>query len=369
MQRQFERLLDYTLPMVSLVKGQRISASIEARWAAGTSRISGCRSTACRPTSRTSQLEVHRRGSAAHAVRASVAIPGILPPVPFGDDLLVDGGVLNNMPFEAMRSDRRIDTVIAVDVAPDRGPRAKLRLRHLGVRVQGAGVDVRAARRRATRASRACCCAACWSGAVHNQRLSSAEGAIDLLVKLDLPGVGLLDFKRVARGRATAATRSSIDTVAEWAAAQAGSVGVVILLTVRDLGHRFVRFVVVVVLAAVVFALLFVMTGLVEQFNREPYDTTAAIGGSAWVLAEGVAGPFTASSSLPASAIDALDAEVTAPVVAARSSLGHDGSTRGDRRDRPRARTASAQPPISDGRARRGSGRDRARFVARHRRR
>ena len=71
-----------------------------------------------------------------------------------------------------------------------------------------------------------------------------------------------------------------------------------ILLTVRDLAHRFVRFVVVVVLAAVVFALLFVMTGLVEQFNREPFDTTAAIGGSGWVLAEGVSGPFTAASSV-----------------------------------------------------------------------
>ena len=101
----------------------------------------------------------------------------------------------------------------------------------------------------------------------------------------------------------------------------------VILLTVRDLGHRFVRFVVVVVLAAVVFALLFVMTGLVEQFHREPYDTTAAIGGAAWVLADGVTGPFTASSSLPSSALDALDARVKAPVVAARSSLEHDGST------------------------------------------
>ena len=100
-----------------------------------------------------------------------------------------------------------------------------------------------------------------------------------------------------------------------------------ILLTFRDLGYRFVRFVVVVVLAAVVFALLFLMTGLVEQFHREPYDATAAIGGSAWVLADGVSGPFTASSSLPVSELGALDADVKAPVVSARSSLEHDGAT------------------------------------------
>jgi putative ABC transport system permease protein len=135
-----------------------------------------------------------------------------------------------------------------------------------------------------------------------------------------------------------------------------GLVGLlVILLTVRDLGHRFVRFVVVVVLAAVVFALLFVMTGLVEQFNREPFDTTAAIGGSAWVLADGVTGPFTASSSLPVRAIDAIDAEVKAPVVAARSSLGHDGSNE-EIVVLGHAPGGLGRPPVSDGRAVTGPG-------------
>ena len=51
-----------------------------------------------------------------------------------------------------------------------------------------------------------------------------------------------------------------------------------ILLTLRDLRFRVVRFVVVVFLGAVVFALLFVMTGLVEQFNSEPFDTVDGFG-------------------------------------------------------------------------------------------
>jgi len=129
----------------------------------------------------------------------------------------------------------------------------------------------------------------------------------------------------------------------------------VILLTVRDLGHRFVRFVVVVVLAAVVFALLFLMTGLVEQFHREPYDTTAAIGGSGWVLADGVTGPFTASSSLPMRTIDELVADVKSPVVAARSSLGHDGSNE-EIVVLGHAIDGLGSPPISDGRAVAGPG-------------
>jgi NTE family protein len=214
-QRQFEHLLDYTLPVVSLVKGQRISASIEA--AMGGWDIEDLwLPYYCVSTNLTrSQLEVHRRGSASRAVRASVAIPGLLPPVPIGDDLLVDGGVLNNMPFETMRKDRRIDTVIAVDVAPDRGPRAKYDygtsvsgFRALASTIRPRGVEYPSVASVLMRSM--------LVGAVHNQRLSSAEGTIDLLVKLELPGVGLLDFKRVAevadRGYA-----ASISTITEWA--------------------------------------------------------------------------------------------------------------------------------------------------------
>ena len=39
------------------------------------------------------------RGSALDAVLAAAAIPGVLPPVPWGDHLLVDGGVVNNTPI------------------------------------------------------------------------------------------------------------------------------------------------------------------------------------------------------------------------------------------------------------------------------
>jgi NTE family protein len=38
-------------------------------------------------------------GPALHAVLAAVAIPGVLPPVPWGEHLLVDGGVVNNTPI------------------------------------------------------------------------------------------------------------------------------------------------------------------------------------------------------------------------------------------------------------------------------
>ena len=58
---------------------------------------------------------VHRQGQVTTAVAASMSLPGIAPPVTDGDRLLVDGGVLDNLPIEAMTS-RREGPVIAVDV-------------------------------------------------------------------------------------------------------------------------------------------------------------------------------------------------------------------------------------------------------------
>lgn len=100
-----------------------------------------------------------------------------------------------------------------------------------------------------------------------------------------------------------------------------------ILLTLRDLQHRVLRFVVVILLAALVVALLFVMTGLVEQFQREPHVTTEGFGASGWVVADGVSGPFTSGAALPVAAASRIDADVVAPAVVARSGISRDGVT------------------------------------------
>jgi NTE family protein len=50
-------------------------------------------------------LEVHREGPLWQAIRASAAIPGLLPPYVNGDGrMLVDGSVIANVPIEAMHS-------------------------------------------------------------------------------------------------------------------------------------------------------------------------------------------------------------------------------------------------------------------------
>lgn len=55
------------------------------------------------------------KGSVARAVRASSAIPGVFPPVLHQDKLLVDGGVIDNVPVSVAR-EKDVDLVIAVDI-------------------------------------------------------------------------------------------------------------------------------------------------------------------------------------------------------------------------------------------------------------
>ncbi|PIE43461.1 MAG: patatin [Gammaproteobacteria bacterium] len=64
----------------------------------------------------TGQEVVIGSGSMARAVRASMSIPGVFPPVRWQDKLLVDGGVANNLPISVAR-DLGADIIIAVDIS------------------------------------------------------------------------------------------------------------------------------------------------------------------------------------------------------------------------------------------------------------
>ena len=59
---------------------------------------------------------VLKGGSLAKAMRATMAIPTVFSPVEWGDSLLVDGGMANNLPVDVVR-DMGAEIVIAVDVS------------------------------------------------------------------------------------------------------------------------------------------------------------------------------------------------------------------------------------------------------------
>ena len=109
-------VLQPTLPLVSLSSARRLTRliadetrgrSVEDLWLRYFSVSTNL--------SRAAQL-VHDRGDLATAVRASVSLPGILPPVRHGSDLLVDGGLLNNLPIDVMQEVMGAGRVVAVDL-------------------------------------------------------------------------------------------------------------------------------------------------------------------------------------------------------------------------------------------------------------
>jgi predicted acylesterase/phospholipase RssA len=61
----------------------------------------------------TASLQIHDRGLARKRVEASIAIPGVFPPVIINKYLHVDGGVMDNLPIEAMYQ-KPVKYVIAV---------------------------------------------------------------------------------------------------------------------------------------------------------------------------------------------------------------------------------------------------------------
>jgi NTE family protein len=112
-------LNDYTLPLVALVSGRKVSRLLRHEFGA-TAIEDVPLPFFCVSSNLTSgQLAVHRRGELWRWLRASVAIPGVLPPVIHQGELFVDGASINNLPIEVMR-DAGLGQVIGVDVGADR---------------------------------------------------------------------------------------------------------------------------------------------------------------------------------------------------------------------------------------------------------
>lgn len=111
-------LSDFTLPLVSLVSGRKVGRLLRREF--GDIDIGDlplpffCVSS----NLTTGRIAVHQQGALWRWLRASVAIPGVLPPVFHGGEVFVDGGTINNLPIDVMRAKGR-GPVIGVDVGTD----------------------------------------------------------------------------------------------------------------------------------------------------------------------------------------------------------------------------------------------------------
>jgi len=111
-------LNDYTLPLISLVAGRKVCRLLRREF--DEIDIEDLRLPYfCVSASLTSgQLSIHQRGKLWLWLRASIAIPGILPPVFTQKQAYVDGATLNNLPIDVMRENHR-GPIIAVDAGAD----------------------------------------------------------------------------------------------------------------------------------------------------------------------------------------------------------------------------------------------------------
>jgi NTE family protein/lysophospholipid hydrolase len=137
---------------------------------------------------------VHERGPLWAAVRASLALPGIFPPVYAAGDLLIDGGAMNNLPADLMRGRVASGTIVAVDVSPEVEPltAAPFDTGLSGWRVLGRRLNPFAASQlvpgiaeilsRSTGLSQ-----------VRNRR--ALDDHVDLVLRPPVTGLGVLDFK------------------------------------------------------------------------------------------------------------------------------------------------------------------------------
>jgi NTE family protein len=93
---------DYTLPVVALVRGNRVNDRL--REAFGDTLIEDLDVPFFTVSTDlvSADMRIHRGGLLRKALRASISLPGILPPVVDGDSLLVDGAVLRNFPVDVL---------------------------------------------------------------------------------------------------------------------------------------------------------------------------------------------------------------------------------------------------------------------------
>jgi predicted acylesterase/phospholipase RssA len=109
---------DITIPFVAFKRGGKFSRSVQSFF--GDVQIENlwlpffCTSANLNQA----DLKIYTRGSLASALLAATRAPGVFPPVVVDGDLHVDGGLINNVPVDVMKTFSNQGVVIGVDVSP-----------------------------------------------------------------------------------------------------------------------------------------------------------------------------------------------------------------------------------------------------------
>lgn len=210
-------LADIAFPLLAMCRGQVVTRRLADHF--GEAHIADLwKPFACASTNLTKgELKVHRSGVLAEALRASISLPGVLPPVVADGEVLVDGALVRNLPGDLVR-ELHDGPVIGVDVAGAMGLMPEeLMLRPPGLRWLSSGawlkgppivsVLIRSATLPTARAA------------------TGSPQAVDMLIEPALGGIQLRDWKAYDTAvevgyRATMAKAQSVMDIVSGAVSQ-----------------------------------------------------------------------------------------------------------------------------------------------------
>ena len=107
------------LPLVSFFSGGRMDSLLKGHFGGGDIEDLWIPFYCASSNLTTGSVAVHDRGPLWKALRASASLPGVFPPVVYGDHLHIDGGTLDNLPVSAAR-EFGAGVVIACDMDLDK---------------------------------------------------------------------------------------------------------------------------------------------------------------------------------------------------------------------------------------------------------
>ena len=182
------------IPLVSLLAGRKLDRILAASFARRQIEemwlpffcVSSNYTQACE--------QVHRKGELKRALLASMAIPGVFPPIVSGNDLLVDGGVFNNMPVDVMAR-TGVQTIMAVDLRPDNKQRRELNFDDVPRPFTLLLDRFRAPSRRRYQVPSMLTTLMAANTLNSEQKMSQVVGDVDLLFNPDVRNFGLLEWK------------------------------------------------------------------------------------------------------------------------------------------------------------------------------
>jgi NTE family protein/lysophospholipid hydrolase len=109
---------EYSLPFISLIRSRRLDSMARKIWGEIDIEDLWLNFFCISCNLSTTATMIHERGPLWKAVRASASLPGVFVPVLSDGHILVDGGLVNNLPGDVMR-ERACRTLIVVDVGSE----------------------------------------------------------------------------------------------------------------------------------------------------------------------------------------------------------------------------------------------------------